>query len=165
MKEFESKKVIRIYKDLEDMGVRIWIDGGWAVDALLEKQTRSHKDLDIAVENKDMEKLKNYLVQHGFKEIEREEHKKWDGVYCNEIGQEIEIHSFEINSDGSIVEQNYWDGYDNNSLNGTGVIDGVVVHCVSLYQIRKTHDITKRQFKENDYADMKALNEKFKDSV
>jgi hypothetical protein len=42
--------VLDFYKTMSDVGVDVWIDGGWGVDALLGKQTRQHKDLDIAIE-------------------------------------------------------------------------------------------------------------------
>ena len=34
---------------LQSAGVRVWLDGGWSVDALLGEQTRPHADLDLAV--------------------------------------------------------------------------------------------------------------------
>jgi lincosamide nucleotidyltransferase A/C/D/E len=44
-----SQYVIELYKNLEDLGIKIWIDGGFGVDALLEKEIRLHRDLDIAI--------------------------------------------------------------------------------------------------------------------
>ena len=35
-------------------GVRVWLDGGWAVDACLGSQTRCHGDLDIVIEERDV---------------------------------------------------------------------------------------------------------------
>ncbi len=32
-----SADVIDLYATLENLGIKIWIDGGWAVDALLGK--------------------------------------------------------------------------------------------------------------------------------
>jgi lincosamide nucleotidyltransferase A/C/D/E len=29
--------------------IPVWLDGGWGVDALLENQTRPHKDVDIVL--------------------------------------------------------------------------------------------------------------------
>src|SRR6266481_8512849 len=46
--------VISLYTDLESMGTSVWVDGGWGVDALLGEQTRPHKDLDIAIQQKDV---------------------------------------------------------------------------------------------------------------
>jgi lincosamide nucleotidyltransferase A/C/D/E len=53
--------VIEIYTELERLGVRIWIDGGWGVDALLGRQTRPHADLDIAVEENSVQALRTVL--------------------------------------------------------------------------------------------------------
>ncbi|MGA1371782.1 MAG: nucleotidyltransferase domain-containing protein, partial [Pseudomonadales bacterium] len=46
----EGDAVVELYVALAGAGVDIWIDGGWAVDALVGRQTRPHNDLDIAVE-------------------------------------------------------------------------------------------------------------------
>ncbi|BDF10015.1 hypothetical protein CE91St49_34450 [Emergencia timonensis] len=32
---------------LENAGITYWIDGGWGVDILAGKQTRTHRDIDI----------------------------------------------------------------------------------------------------------------------
>jgi lincosamide nucleotidyltransferase A/C/D/E len=48
--------VVEIYDLLKSHGIKIWIDGGWGVDALLEKQTREHGDLDIAIQEHDLSK-------------------------------------------------------------------------------------------------------------
>ncbi|MFG1861146.1 nucleotidyltransferase domain-containing protein [Microbispora bryophytorum] len=49
----DAEAVCGIYDYLAERGVRIWIDGGWCVDALLGRQTRQHPDLDVAVDHKD----------------------------------------------------------------------------------------------------------------
>jgi lincosamide nucleotidyltransferase A/C/D/E len=49
-----SSEVLDLYSSLEILGVEIWIDGGWGVDALLGKQSRPHQDLDIAIQQKDL---------------------------------------------------------------------------------------------------------------
>ena len=65
----EKKDVVDLYKLLEENGIEVWIDGGWGVDALLEKQTRPHKDLDIAVQWKDVPKLRELLSTQGYKQV------------------------------------------------------------------------------------------------
>jgi len=37
-----SIDVIDFYIKLENLGIEIWFDGGWGVDALLSEQTRPH---------------------------------------------------------------------------------------------------------------------------
>ena len=43
-----AKDVIEIVNLLNQNDIEVIIDGGWGVDALLEKQTRTHADLDVA---------------------------------------------------------------------------------------------------------------------
>jgi hypothetical protein len=40
--------------------------GGWALDLLLDRQTREHKDVDIAVARRDQLELQAYLVARGW---------------------------------------------------------------------------------------------------
>jgi lincosamide nucleotidyltransferase A/C/D/E len=47
-----------VYGTFERSGIRIWIDGGWGVDALLGKQSRAHKDLDITIQQQDLAKFR-----------------------------------------------------------------------------------------------------------
>ncbi len=41
-------EVYRVLDALESVGCRTWIGGGWGVDALVGRQTRTHRDLDLA---------------------------------------------------------------------------------------------------------------------
>ena len=81
------KDVIDIYKELERRGVRVWIDGGWGVDALLGKHSRPHKDLDIAIEWKNVPKLREYLQGKGYKQVREE--SQWNFVLGDSKGHEI----------------------------------------------------------------------------
>ncbi len=46
----------------ESAGIEVWLDGGWAVDALLGVRTRPHKDVDIVLRVADLPKLQEILV-------------------------------------------------------------------------------------------------------
>jgi lincosamide nucleotidyltransferase A/C/D/E len=41
--------VVDVARTLQAKGVPFWIGGGWGVDALVGRQTRDHRDLDIAI--------------------------------------------------------------------------------------------------------------------
>ncbi len=41
--------VLQVIDALQGSGIAVWLDGGWGVDALVEKQTREHDDLDLVV--------------------------------------------------------------------------------------------------------------------
>jgi lincosamide nucleotidyltransferase A/C/D/E len=53
-----SPDVVDLYRYLEQSGIRVWLEGGWGVDALLGRQLRSHNDLDIAIDWNDVPRLR-----------------------------------------------------------------------------------------------------------
>src|SRR5262249_4663061 len=121
-----SSDVVNLYLHFERSGIKIWIDGGWSVDALLGEQTRPHKDLDIAIQWMDVLALREILETKGFKQIN--EDSKWNFVLSDDHGREIDVHAFVYDARGNIV-----DGieYPSESLTGDGIIDGHRVRCIS----------------------------------
>jgi lincosamide nucleotidyltransferase A/C/D/E len=43
-------EALRVVAALDSVGLRTWVGGGWGVDALLGRQTRVHRDLDLALD-------------------------------------------------------------------------------------------------------------------
>jgi lincosamide nucleotidyltransferase A/C/D/E len=161
VKQMDAQYIVDLYSHVETVGIKIWIDGGWAVDALLGEQTRSHEDLDIAVEHKNLPTLKEYLASQGYESTPRDDDKMWDLVMNDGKGHEIEVHAFEFDDNGKVVEEKYWNGYSADSLNGVGWINGKQVRCVGIGQLLKTHQADKRELKEKDYKDIRVLCDKF----
>jgi lincosamide nucleotidyltransferase A/C/D/E len=60
-----AEEVIALYTLLNEACVDLWVDGGWSVDALLGRQIRTHKDLDIALQWKDVPELRQVLGARG----------------------------------------------------------------------------------------------------
>jgi lincosamide nucleotidyltransferase A/C/D/E len=54
-----ADEVLRVIDALRTNGLRVWLDGGWGIDALLGEQTREHDDVDLVVE---LEALPTVLV-------------------------------------------------------------------------------------------------------
>jgi lincosamide nucleotidyltransferase A/C/D/E len=75
-----AEDVLDLYNLFERNGIITWIDGGWGVDALLGKQTRSHKDLDIAINHKDKQQLLRLLQERGYKDVPRDDTSDWNFV-------------------------------------------------------------------------------------
>lgn len=121
-----SGDVLSLYQNLETLGIKIWVDGGWSTDALLDKQLRPHKDLDIAVQWKDVPKLREVLETQGYKQVR--EDSQWNFVLADDKGHEIDVHAFIYDDKGNIVEGIM---YPSESLTGSGVIDGQAVRCIS----------------------------------
>ena len=55
--------VIMVLDMLDGAGVRHWVGGGWGVAALVGRQTREHRDLDLAVDAADLERCWQVLGQ------------------------------------------------------------------------------------------------------
>ena len=61
-----AEEVVALHTLLVGRGVRVWVDGGWGVDALLGEQTRPHKDFDALVPLEDLGRLADVLADRGF---------------------------------------------------------------------------------------------------
>jgi lincosamide nucleotidyltransferase A/C/D/E len=156
-----SVDVIDIYTALERLGVEIWVDGGWGVDALLGQQTRSHSDLDIAIEQKDVPVLRPFLQARGYREIKVEEAKPWNFVLGDENARQIDVHVivFDNKGDGLYGPTEKGEMYPAASLTGKGEIGGYTVRCISPEWAVKFH--SGYQLKEKDFQDVYALCKKF----
>lgn len=44
-----AEQVLELLELLTGKGIDVWVDGGWGVDALVGRQTRTHGDLDLGV--------------------------------------------------------------------------------------------------------------------
>src|SRR5882724_4299929 len=126
--------VIDVYTSLENLGIEIWVDGGWGVDALLGEQTRPHKDLDIAIQQKDVPKLRELLEARGYKDIKLEEAQPWNFVLGDDKDHEIDVHVivFDDNRNGLYGPVEKGIMYPAASLTGSGAIDGHTVKWVVL---------------------------------
>jgi lincosamide nucleotidyltransferase A/C/D/E len=58
-----AEDVIAVLDMLDGAGVRHWVGGGWGVAALTGRQTREHRDLDLAVDARDLERCWPVLGQ------------------------------------------------------------------------------------------------------
>ena len=65
-----AEDVLRVLDSVSQRGVRVWLDGGWGVDALLGSQHRSHDDLDIVVALADMDSVVSTLEELGYRTAE-----------------------------------------------------------------------------------------------
>jgi lincosamide nucleotidyltransferase A/C/D/E len=59
-------RVLALLDRLDARGLPVWLDGGWGVDALLERQTRTHDDLDLLVRLEDLDRIEAVLRELGY---------------------------------------------------------------------------------------------------
>jgi len=152
----EASDVVRLLRLLEHEGIDVVVDGGWGVDSLLGHQTRPHTDLDIAIEHKDVSKLRKLLAERGYRETPQPNSSDFNFVLENALGQKIDVHSYTFNADGKNV---CGIPYPAGSLGGTGSIERYPVRCISAEWVVKFH--TRYEPKEKDFKDVQALCAKF----
>lgn len=143
--KFSGESVTKIFRALEDGGVPVWLDGGWATDALLRKNTREHSDLDLIVPIECITLAEAVLGPLGFERNDRETSVPTRVVFRNSDGLEIDIHPVTFCADGSSIHidedysaQKYVYVLPAGSLAGIGTIAGRVVRCITAAeQIRQ----------------------------
>ena len=145
----------------DELGITVWIDGGWGVDALLGEQTRDHEDLDIIMGWEDSERLTDGLLEKGFLHVYDDDRKDRNYVMRHRSHGSIDFHVISFSGNGGAI---YGPGevdevISKSELNSTGWIGGRRVRCLSPeYQVRSHSGY---ELHPSDFADMKALNKKF----
>lgn len=153
----EAQDVIDLYTLFEKNSITLWIDGGWGIDALLGKQTRPHKDLDIAINHNDKPKLRKLLEERGYKDIDRDDTSDWNFV-LGDGKHEVDVHTFLFDDKGNNI---YGTAYPKESLTGDGLIHGQSVKCIPAEWVVRFHAEAKYIPKEKDIKDVQAICKKF----
>lgn len=155
----KGEDVIELYKALESLGITIWLDGGWAVDALLGEQTRPHEDVDIVIQEKDVLALRKYLESKNYHDIIRDDTSSWNFVLGDKENHLVDVHVIRFDKDGNGLYGPKGEMYPAASLTGVGKVDDLTVKCISAESLVKFH--TGYKLDEKDYKDVLALCKKF----
>jgi lincosamide nucleotidyltransferase A/C/D/E len=138
---------------MRNIGVSVWVGGGWGVDALVGFQTRPHNDIDIYTEKKNADIIFKMLISKRYSEIKMEytteSHTVWQDV-SNRI---IDIHLIEFERIDTLYFEN--EAYPSNVLNGNGTIGGLEVQCFTAEAQLLFHQ--GYEHNENDAHDVKLL--------
>lgn len=176
----EAQDVRELYTALMQHGVRLWLDGGWGIDALLGQQTRSHKDLDALVAFADLPTMMTVLSQRGWRLKQVWSENRWVRhtkpvlligrgeagevatafVLRDERGRELDFHVLHAGEDGGgtpawEADLTFWP----DDLSGQGVVAGMPVRCLSAAMQMRTH--TGYTLQDKDLQDLRALHERF----
>jgi lincosamide nucleotidyltransferase A/C/D/E len=137
-----AEQALDVYQLLDGGGVRPWVMGGWGVDALLGRVTRSHKDLDLLVHVDDLARYDLTTRETGFRRrLEWSENLRFvrDGaehdaafVDAHPDGREIDVHVVDVRGEGSATQlhRDPWP-LPSDALSGQGMLAGKRVRCVS----------------------------------
>jgi lincosamide nucleotidyltransferase A/C/D/E len=113
-------------------GVDACVGGGWAVDALVGRQTRDHADLDLWVEAPDLEGLFVVFADQGVDRIHPwPGDRPWNFVLHDGHTRRVDLHLYEPLGNGRLhygsVTSPFVFGSDD--LSGGGSIAGREVRC------------------------------------
>jgi 2'-5' RNA ligase superfamily/Aminoglycoside-2''-adenylyltransferase len=141
-----GESVLAIMDTLQAAGVRCWISGGWGVDALAGRCTRTHRDLDLVIEEQDRQRAMDVLGPLGYWEWYRADSDVplFSRIVLHDhelAGRAIDLHPLELSS--MKVEFT------------TGAIEGREVPCMSLDLQLKTHSNYRKRWR--DRADLGVL--------
>jgi len=154
--EMTSSCAVELLKLLEQSGIEVYVDGGWAVDALLGEHTRPHRDLDIAMPHRSVPRVREILRSRGYEDVPRPDTWECNFVLGDGRGHEVDVHSYVLDDQGHNV---YGVEYTSEHLTGTGAIDGYAVRCIAPDWLVKFH--SGHELDENDHADVRALCARF----
>ena len=160
--EMTADGLIEVLGWIGDAGIEVWLDGGWGVDALLETQTRAHKDADVIVALADTEALTRLLEGHGFRE--KAGGRPENFVMGDDRGREVDIHVVEFDAEGN---GNYRMGngelwvFPARGFSGRGRVKGMRVRCLSP-EIAVACHASGYVPKDTDFADMEHLKRRFR---
>jgi lincosamide nucleotidyltransferase A/C/D/E len=154
--------VIEILDLLEAGGIRVWLNGGWGVDALLGRQTREHDDLDITISAIDRNACGDVMRSFGFTMFRIDSEFNWVMVDPHDRLVDVHIVDFSNTRPGDRGPTLYgWGGlpFEVGSLNGVGEIAGRKVNCETAdAQVRGHTTYPPDEFDEQDVV---ALCQKF----
>jgi lincosamide nucleotidyltransferase A/C/D/E len=159
--EMTAEALIDLVRLFESAGIEVWLDGGWAVDAVLGEQTRPHKDIDIILRVEDLPRLREILggrrftVQDGGTES--------NFVLADPSGLEVDVHAivFDQGGNGVYRMENGSDWiFPATGFRGKGVVQGIRVRCLSpeTQVLCHAHGYVPT---EKDFRDMELLQARF----
>lgn len=134
-----SEQVKVVLDALDAQGVQHWVAGGWGIALLTGRQTRPHRDLDLVVDARDLDRCRGVLDGLGFvietdwlpTRIEFEgPQDAWVDVHPLQFASEGDAHL--ILPDGAHVD------YPPDAF-AVGVLDGRATPCLSAEQQRVVH--------------------------
>jgi lincosamide nucleotidyltransferase A/C/D/E len=127
----DGRDVAALLELLGERSLRAWVAGGWGADALGGKQTRMHRDVDLAVDAEQLPDVIDVLSGLGY-EITTD----WLPSRVELTDREnrrIDLHLVHFRADGSGWQSGLADTSFEYRADGfaTGTIDGRPVPCLS----------------------------------
>ena len=167
-----AEEAISIYQRLLAAGIQVWLTGGWGIDALLQEQTRPHKDLDVIMLVDDVARMREILGRDGYGSGYLWSENRWVAdahgaetatafVLQDGEGRELDAHAMRLDDRGHGVPAWEAEGlaFERQDLAGEGLIAGFAVRCIAPEMQMACH--MGYQLPEVQLHDLELLRERF----
>jgi lincosamide nucleotidyltransferase A/C/D/E len=148
-----KEDAVDLLKTAEHIGVKVWLDGGWGIDALVGYQTRPHNDIDIFIQQKDAAAFTGMLRSKGYREIQMDYTTATHTAWRDGNDRIIDLHLFEFGKEGTLHFEN--EAYPSEILTGKGIIGTTAVNCLTAEAQLQYHQ--GYEYDENDKKDVLLL--------
>jgi len=136
MTEAETTEIVAW---LEAREATYQVNGGWAVDALLGRQTRQHRDLDIVVDAQVIGELLAWLDERDYVVAE-----DWLPIRIELVARHgrVDVHPMTIQANGDGIQRGFGDETFRHAAKDrtSGVIGGGTVVVASAARLRKLRE-------------------------
>jgi hypothetical protein len=157
----DAARVVDLLEHLAARGIGVWLDGGWAIDALLGEQTRPHDDLDLVSRIEDSGRIEAALGERGYVVGYGGPPHSFELV--DPQGHQVDVHpaAFQANGDGvyELAGGGQW-VFPAAGFGGTGRILGRTVPCLTPEVVMVNHT-TGYALDEAHQRDVLALGERY----
>src|SRR4051794_40112845 len=136
-----TAEVLRVLRALEQAGCRAWVGGGWGVDALAGRQTRPHRDVDLALDAGGEAAALAALAGLGYA-VETDWRPVRVELVAGDGERRVDLHPVEFDGRGNGRQADLDGGhfdYPAECFISGGSIGGVRVPCLSAAQQRRFH--------------------------
>lgn len=164
--EFPTEKSqLKILNEINEicksLNFNLWLRGGWAIDFLLGKITRSHSDIDIVTWIQYRQPLEQALIDAGFQKIPVSE------LQTDFLKNDVEV-SFvfvRCSNDGNIVANGYpdWIWRKDALLIKKHILHGISMNVLNPHQLLEEKEVyeqgTGKKLRPKDLESMKIIKE------
>jgi lincosamide nucleotidyltransferase A/C/D/E len=149
-----AERALALWDLLTQVGVDVWVDGGWGVDALVGEQTREHGDLDLGVARPDLERVIELLAEVGYA-VSDDRFVEVTVQLTHTEGHRVDLHPSTPVAGGGTEQLDF----DGNTFHipppSAGRIAGRTVRCMPLSTQLRTH--TGYELRPQDHHDLELL--------
>jgi lincosamide nucleotidyltransferase A/C/D/E len=148
----DAQSLVEVIDRLEQDGIDVWVDGGWGVDALLERETREHDDLDLVAELRHSDRIIALLEDLGFELVDGAPPVSF--VLVDRRGRQVDVHPITFDAAGGGIYELRQGGqwvYPAEGFTGTGNVTGRPVRCLTpevQVLVHAGYELTDKDFRE-----------------